>query len=262
LKKMNRQSKFSYLCNQCGRCCRDKVITLSPYDVLRLARAAGISTGEAVTRYTIRRGSILKFKPEGGCAALDETCCAVHSGRPLACRLYPLGLERTGNEEHFVQLEPARGSLGVCGADGTVEAFLTAQDVAPYLQTNEHYRRLLPLLRARIAALVDFDATEPREFWRCAVREALAESNFDPNPLIGALFDPNELGCGRESDTATVEAHIEALEDLVRRETHADILATAAVLPAVKPRLLPRRRNGSALSVGHRCPTVCKWHRL
>ncbi len=228
-----RQSKFSYLCNQCGRCCHDKVITLSPYDVLRLARAAGISTGEAVARYTIRRGSILKFKSEGGCAALDGTRCAVHSGRPLACRLYPLGLERTGNEEHFVQLEPAQGSLGVYGADGTVEAFLTAQDVAPYLQTNEHYRRLLPLLRERIAGLVDFDATEPREFWRRAVREALAESNFDPNPLIGALFDPDELGCGRESDTATVEAHIEALEDSVRRETHADILATAAVLLAV-----------------------------
>ena len=229
----NRQSKFSYLCNQCGRCCRDKVITLSPYDVLRLARAAGISTGEAIARYTIRRGSILRFETDGGCAALDGTRCAVHSGRPLACRLYPLGLECAGNEERFVQLEPAQGSLGVYGADGTVEGFLTAQDVAPYLQANEHYRRLLPLFRERIAALVDFDATEPREFWRRAVREALAESNFDPNPLIGAIFDPDELGCGRESDAATVEDHIEALEDLVRREAHADILATAAVLLSV-----------------------------
>ena len=229
----NRQSKFSYLCNQCGRCCHDKVITLSPYDVLRLARAAGLSTGAAIARYTIRRGSILNFKPDGGCAALDGTRCTVHSGRPLACRLYPLGLERTGNEEHFVQLEPAQGSLGVYGADGTVEAFLTGQHAAPYLQANERYPRLLPLLRERIAELVDFDATEPREFWRRAVRDALAESNFDPNPLICALFDPDELGCRRESDTATVEAHIEALGDLVRCETHADILAAAAVLLAV-----------------------------
>jgi uncharacterized protein len=229
----NRQSKFSYLCNQCGRCCHDKVITLSPYDILRLARAAGISTGEAIARYTIRRGSILKFKPDSGCAALDGTRCTVHSGRPLACRLYPLGLERTGSDDHFLQLEPAQGSLGVYGADGTVEAFLVAQHVAPYLQTNDRYRGLLPLLRERMAALIDFDATEPREFWRRAVREALAESNFDRNPLIGALFDPDALGCGRESDTATVEAHIEALEDLVRSETHADTLAAAAVLLAV-----------------------------
>jgi Fe-S-cluster containining protein len=229
----NRQSKFSYLCNQCGRCCHDKVITLSPYDVLRLARAAGLSTGEAIARYTIRRGSILKFKPDGGCAALDGTRCTIHSGRPLACRLYPLGLERTGNDDHFVQLEPAQGSLGLYGADGTVESFLAAQHVTPYLQTNEHYRGLLPLFRERIAAMVDFEATEPREFWRRAVREALAESNFDPNPLIGALFDPDDLGCRRESDTATVEAHIEALKDLTRRETHADILAAAAVLLAV-----------------------------
>src|SRR5258708_30990540 len=84
LKKMNRQSKFSYLCNQCGRCCHDKVITLSPYDVLRLARAAGISTGEAVAPYTIRRGSILKFKPQGGCAALARLAPVIPGGPPHA----------------------------------------------------------------------------------------------------------------------------------------------------------------------------------
>src|SRR5260370_38575742 len=117
-----------------------------------------------------------------------RTRCAVHSGRPLACRLYPLGLERPGNEEHFVQLEPARGSLGVYGGDGTVEAFLTAQHVAPYLQMNEYYRCLLPLLPARIAALVDLDTTEPREFWRLAVPLPLAESNGDPNHPTGTLL--------------------------------------------------------------------------
>src|SRR5260370_22196922 len=69
LKKMNRQSKFSYLCNQCGRCCRDKVITLSPYDVLRLARAAGISTGEAVGPFTLPPRFLTKFKTEGAMAA-------------------------------------------------------------------------------------------------------------------------------------------------------------------------------------------------
>jgi len=75
---MNRTTPFSYQCNRCGRCCHDKVITLSPYDVIRIARATEITTGEVVRRYTVRRGSILRFLPEGRCAALDGTQCTLH----------------------------------------------------------------------------------------------------------------------------------------------------------------------------------------
>src|SRR5271167_3268415 len=92
LTPVNRKSQFSYVCKACGRCCHHKVITLSPYDVLRLALAAGISTREAIARYTIRRGSILKFSDGGVCVALDGARCGVHRGRPIACRLYPLGI--------------------------------------------------------------------------------------------------------------------------------------------------------------------------
>ena len=120
---MHRNSPFSYVCNACGLCCHNKVITLSPYDVLRLARAAGISTREAIDRFTIRRGSILKFTDGGACVALEGTRCGVHRGRPLACRLYPLGIERIedADGEKFVMLEPAVGSLGVYGVEGDVD---------------------------------------------------------------------------------------------------------------------------------------------
>ena len=120
---MNRKSQFSYVCNACGLCCHNKVITLSPYDVLRLARAAGITTREAIDRFTIRRGSILKFADSGACVALEGARCGVHRGRPLACRLYPLGIERAKDaaDEKFVMLEPAAGSLGIYGIDGDVE---------------------------------------------------------------------------------------------------------------------------------------------
>ena len=107
---MDRATPFSYQCNQCGLCCHDKVVTLSPYDVLRIARAMGISTADAVRRYTIRRGSILRFLPDGACSALEGTRCSVHRGRPLACRVYPLGIERTEDGERLIALEPATGS--------------------------------------------------------------------------------------------------------------------------------------------------------
>jgi hypothetical protein len=83
-----------------------------------------------------------------------------------------------------VQLEPAAGSSGVYGLSGTVAEFLEAQGTAPYLAAVALYYPLVAGFGARIDALVDFEHTEPREFWRRAAREALAETGFDANPLI------------------------------------------------------------------------------
>jgi Fe-S-cluster containining protein len=230
---MERATPFSYQCNQCGRCCHNQVITLSPYDVIRIARATNISTGEAVRRFTIRRGSILRFLPEGGCSALEGMRCSIHRGRPLACRLYPLGIERTANGESFLALEPARGSLGIYGTDSTAGDFIVANGTAPYLAAVESYRKLIPAFRNRIVAMVNFDRIEPREFWRRAIAEALRETGFDPNPIIDAIFDPDSIACARENIDDTIAAHMTALDAMVRRETDGDVLATAAVMLAV-----------------------------
>ena len=226
---VNRNSQFSYVCNACGLCCHDKVITLSPYDVLRLARAAGVSTREAIDRFTIRRGSILKFADGGACKALEGARCGVHRGRPLACRLYPLGIERSeaAGGERFVMLEPAAGSRGVYGIDGTVSEFVQAQGVGAYLEANARYASLLPVFRERIGQTADFDRVEPREFWRRAAREALAESNYDANPLIDALFDADGI------DVDTIDAHLKRLAEMIRRESNPELLAAAAVMLAV-----------------------------
>jgi Fe-S-cluster containining protein len=232
-------SAFSYVCNRCGLCCHDKVITLSPYDVTRIARAAAISTGAAVARYTIRRGSILRFLPDGRCTALDGPRCTIHPGRPLACRLYPLGLERAqdasgpGYIERFVRLEPAAGSLGIYGACGIVADFLDSQGAGAYLDAVARYHPLVGKFTSRVAATVDFERIEPREFWRRAAREALAETNYDPNALIDALFDPDGIGCGRASAEETAVAHVTALDQIAVRERDGALLAAAAVMLAV-----------------------------
>jgi Fe-S-cluster containining protein len=231
---MDRRSDFSYQCNQCGRCCHNQVITLSPYDITRMARAAGISTAETVARYTIRRGSILKFNQDGSCTALDGANCSLHSGRPLACRLYPLGLEQDEQgADRYMRLQPAAGSRGIYGDDGMVQDFLAAQGTEIYLQMNRRYASLLEMFRQRITALTDFDIIEPLEFWRVAVREALAETNFDYNPIIEALFDPDSLRSRSDSDSDFVEQHSKAIEQLIRNETDPALLAAAAVMLAV-----------------------------
>lgn len=230
---MDRQSAFSYRCNQCGRCCHDQAITLSPVDVIAIARSSGISTGETVARYTMRRGSLLRFGADGGCAALDGSRCSIHRGRPLACRLYPLGLERDGARERFIQLEAAAGSTGLYGDDGTIGEFLAGQGIDTHLVLNERYHPLIRALGDRVAMLVNFEAVEPREFWRRAVAEALREADFDNNRIIDAIFDADSAGCARDSIAATVEAHLSVLHEIAQREGDASAIAVAAVLLAV-----------------------------
>lgn len=230
---MDRQSRFSYQCNQCGLCCHAKVITLSPYDVLRIARARSIATSEAVRTYTARRGSLLRFKDDGGCSALSGSRCTIHEGRPLACRLYPLGIERTEAGERLIRLDPEPGSRGAYGEEATAGDFIDAQGTKRYFEALEIYRALIAAMRRRVEAIVDFDRVEPRDFWRRAVVEALLESNFDPNPLIDAIFDPDSLGCARETESGTIRAHVERLADMASRENDAERLAAAAVALAV-----------------------------
>jgi Fe-S-cluster containining protein len=193
-----------------------------------------MSTREAIVKYTIRRGSILKFDENGSCAALDGATCTLHSGRPLACRIYPLGLEhdRRG-AERYRRLEPAARSRGIYGDDGTAQDFLAAQGAQIYIRTNRRYAGLLAIFQQRISELSDFNIVEPREFWRVAVREALAEANFDLNPIIEALFDPDSLGCRAESDIDFIEQHVNLIEQLIRSETDPALLAAAAVMAAV-----------------------------
>lgn len=232
---MDSFSPFSYQCNSCGRCCHNQVITLSPYDVIRLARAANLSTSETIQRFTLRRGSLLRFNKEGACHALEGTRCTVHSGRPLACRLYPLGLDRDGARESFTQLEPASGSAGIYGTGSTIAVFLESQGVAPYLGAGDRYYSLIPLMRNRVAALADFDRIEPREFWRRAFNEAMRESGYDSNPLIDAIFDADAaiapMRSALESDL--IHAHIKALKGIVSRVDDPAMIATAAILLAV-----------------------------
>ena len=109
-----------------NRCCREATLILSPYDILRLSRELGLTTGEFLRRHTRREeeaGSglpLVLVKPArtGGCPFLGEAGCTVYAHRPAACRLFPLtqGSELTpgGVVDHFFlrRLEYCQGFAG------------------------------------------------------------------------------------------------------------------------------------------------------
>lgn len=88
-----------------GRCCHDVSIVLTPYDVLRLKRAAALPSTEFLEAYTLCLGAGQKFpvlvlKMNDGdkaCPFLSEQGCGVYADRPWACRMYPLGAAEPKN---------------------------------------------------------------------------------------------------------------------------------------------------------------------
>ncbi len=92
-------------------CCRNIDITLTPYDILRLKKRLGLSSGEFLKRYTypfeFNKNSIagVKMEPvEGGteCQFMTDEGCSVYTDRPTACRYYPVGLLSTRRADENV----------------------------------------------------------------------------------------------------------------------------------------------------------------
>jgi Fe-S-cluster containining protein len=149
---------FAYTCHGCGRCCHDKVIRVSPYGVARLAEALGRSTTEVLEHDIDPASLTLPVTSSGACRYLDGTRCTVHSGRPLACRLYPLGWVVTPEgEEFYLDRAPHPQTEGVYGTDSQIADYLAAQGARPYQHATIRYEAVL----RRMTAAAEVEGPNP-----------------------------------------------------------------------------------------------------
>lgn len=102
-------------CTRQGTCCHGKQVWITPWELARLAEARGVSAREFRDRWTVDGGIRLAFTGGAGWRGLPACSqyagsassdgapgCLAHSGRPLACRLYPLGRRRQGDAAVYV----------------------------------------------------------------------------------------------------------------------------------------------------------------
>jgi len=98
------QERFCFRCYpgiSCfNRCCRNLNLFLYPYDVIRLRKSLGVTSGELIDAYTgvvFREGShfpsvLLRMaeNDEKTCPFLSDAGCRVYSDRPQTCRAFPV----------------------------------------------------------------------------------------------------------------------------------------------------------------------------
>ncbi len=145
-----------------NECCHDTDITLTPYDLIRIGRAVGMSSGEAGRMFgteAVHEASgmpILKLKrvdtgeEKRPCVFLDpEKGCTIYGDRPAACRYYPLGLASVKMKGHdapedfyFLVKEPhCKGHEE--NREQTVAEFRADQGVEIYDERNRSWIHIL-----------------------------------------------------------------------------------------------------------------------
>ncbi len=150
-----RGTAYAYQCNNCKRCCHDKLIQVNPYEAARLAFHLGVSTAE-FAHDCLDDNVFLKRTANGACMFLEAGGCGVHPHRPLVCRIYPLGRHVAGSgAETFSHFSPHPQSAGEYGHDKTIEDYLVQQGAIEYMVAADKYlelfHRLHALLRASLA---------------------------------------------------------------------------------------------------------------
>ncbi|MCL2054414.1 MAG: YkgJ family cysteine cluster protein [Oscillospiraceae bacterium] len=116
LPKLAKDDCFTFGCNQCGACCRNRDdILLTPLDLYKIAKHFGKSTDEILVEYcTVHEGEVSKLpcilikslEYRKTCPFLGKTGCEIHSAKPAVCALFPLGrMTNTETKElaYFVQ---------------------------------------------------------------------------------------------------------------------------------------------------------------
>lgn len=107
--KLSLQDQLPLTCSRTGTCCHGKLVWLNPWELACLAREKKIGAGEFRELYCEAGGIRLRFDGEAGWKGLQACSqyvagfgCSVHIGRPLACRLYPLGRQIQSEEVHYM----------------------------------------------------------------------------------------------------------------------------------------------------------------
>jgi len=96
--KLNIDDKLPLTCSRAGACCFGNLVLINPWELVCLAGEKKITPREFRDLYCEYGGIRLRFngktawKGKQACSQyIDDLGCSVYAGRPLACRLYPLG---------------------------------------------------------------------------------------------------------------------------------------------------------------------------
>lgn len=138
-------------CSRNGTCCFGNSVLLNPWELVCLAREKKITPRQFRDLYCEFGGIRLKFngapgwKNQQACSQyITDFGCSVHMGRPLSCRLYPLGRQIQSEEVNYMyegsEFPCLEGCSEVTGLPQlTVGEYLKGQATANFEKAQDAY---------------------------------------------------------------------------------------------------------------------------
>jgi hypothetical protein len=153
-RRLSLNEKFKFSCHNelpCfNTCCSDINIFLTPYDVLRIRRATGLSSGEFLKKYTVALLGdeglplvVLKMEDNESktCPFVTQEGCSIYQDRPWSCRMYPV-FPVSSKEEEFL-IDENSSCLGFTEEkQWTVKEWKKDQGIDIYDRMNESYKKI------------------------------------------------------------------------------------------------------------------------
>ncbi|MBB5346904.1 YkgJ family cysteine cluster protein [Desulfoprunum benzoelyticum] len=160
---LEKDTQFTFSCHsglKCfTECCRLLELALTPYDVLRLRRATGLSSTDFLEKFVIiehPEGEVfprlyLTMIDDGraSCVFVSALGCTVYQDRPGACRAYPLGRGASrhnaagSTEEHYILIQEPHCHGFLEQITQTAEGYCLDQGLSEYNRFNDEVASIL-----------------------------------------------------------------------------------------------------------------------
>ena len=149
--KLNTDSILPLTCSRSGSCCFGKAVMLNPWELLSFSIEKKITVREFRDLYCEFGGIRLRFdgkqdkKGQQACSQyIDNMGCSVHLGRPLACRLYPLGRKIQFDKAHYIYEGEKFPCLTDCAEvlelpKMSVGEYMKGQGAEPFEKAQDEY---------------------------------------------------------------------------------------------------------------------------
>jgi uncharacterized protein len=199
---------------------------------MRLARARGMSSEAFRDKHTLVSGTVLHFngllnhtgKPSCGLYEAGKGC-SVHSARPLACRLFPLGRQIQNGIANYIHEDVSFPCLKECPEvvdlpKLTVKEYLIGQETVIFEQAQDAYLEIIQnLADSSFELLLDTGLAESGDVetlasWqKLGAMDAATLAKQIPAEWLDLLMIPH-----LEEQTGELTAFIEAHNELLNKK--------------------------------------------
>lgn len=153
--KLNLNESLPLTCSRKGTCCHGNQVLLNPWELARLAHEKEMPAAKFRVAFCIQGGSVLHFNGEkdqrgkAACGLYTENFgCSVHTARPLACRLFPLGRQVQHETAEYIFQGTTFPCLNGCSEvldlpKITVADYLEGQETADFEWAQDAYLEIM-----------------------------------------------------------------------------------------------------------------------